>query len=179
MEESTYRFLSVLFPVDSLSPTNRLEMLSFECVPMNSPFEVLLVEDDAADIDLTIEAVSESSLPVNLNAVRSGAEAISYLQQEPPFQNVTLPDLILLDLNLPGMSGKEILQEIRNDENLCHIPIAVLTTSQAEHDVKDSYKLGANCYVSKPAGLDDFNRVIQALEDFWFTIAKIPHRNKQ
>lgn len=144
---------------------------------VSSPFEVLLIEDDAADIELTEEALSEAEFPVNLNAVRNGIEAIAYLQKANPFQDIKIPDLILLDLNLPGMSGKEILQAIRQDSDLRHIPIAVLTTSQSQQDVNDSYKLGANCYVSKPVGLDEFNGVIQALEHFWFTTAKIPSRS--
>ncbi len=143
---------------------------------MSSPFEVLLVEDDAADIDLTQEALLESKLHVRLNAVRSGADALTYLHQRAPFEDAILPDLIFLDLNLPGMSGKEIIQVIRSEKELCHIPIAVLTTSQAQQDIDDSYRLGANCYVSKPVGLDEFNEVIRALEQFWFTIVKIPPR---
>lgn len=141
-----------------------------------SSFEVLLIEDDAADIDLTREALLDSKLRVCLNAVRSGAEALAYLHQVHPFEAASLPDLILLDLNLPGMSGKEILQAIRSEQGICHIPVAVLTTSQAQQDIDDSYKLGANCYVSKPVGLDEFSQVIHALEEFWFTIVKIPPR---
>lgn len=143
---------------------------------MTSPFEVLLIEDDAADIELTQEALLDSKLHVSLNAVRSGAEAFTYLRREHPFESVILPDLILLDLNLPGMSGKEILQTIRSQQEICHIPVAVLTTSQAQEDIDDSYKLGANCYVSKPVGLDEFTQVIHALEEFWFTVVKIPPR---
>lgn len=143
---------------------------------MSSPFEVLLIEDDAADIDLTQEALLDSKLHVRLNAVRSGAEALAYLKQAPPFQDAVLPDLILLDLNLPGMSGKEILQAIRTEQTTRHIPVAVLTTSQSQQDIDDSYQLGANCYVSKPVGLDEFTRVIHALEEFWFTVVKIPPR---
>ncbi|MGB3615336.1 MAG: response regulator [Elainellaceae cyanobacterium] len=140
-------------------------------------FEVLLIEDDAADIDLTQEALLGSKLHVRLNAVRSGAEAIAYLHHCPPFEEATIPDLIFLDLNLPGMSGKEILRTIREDTALCHIPVAILTTSQAQQDVDDSYRLGANCYVSKPVGLDEFTQVIHALEEFWFTVVKIPPRS--
>ncbi|MBE7381555.1 MAG: response regulator [Leptolyngbya sp. SIO1E4] len=144
---------------------------------MSSHFEMLLVEDDAADIDLTQEALSTAGLHVNLNVVRNGTDALSYLHQQSPFQDTAAPDLILLDLNLPGMSGKEIIREIRGDKKLCHIPITVLTTSRSKQDIEDSYKLGANCYVSKPDSLDEFNQMIQALEKFWFTVAKIPTRN--
>lgn len=143
---------------------------------MNFSFEVLLVEDDSADIELTQEALLENKFPVNLNAVRSGLDALCYLQQQPPFQEAVVPDLIFLDLNLPGMNGKEIIQKIRENVGLRHIPIAVLTTSQAQQDISDSYMLGANCFVSKPNGLDEFNHVIQALEEFWFAIAKIPSK---
>ncbi|MGF1515003.1 MAG: response regulator [Elainellaceae cyanobacterium] len=143
---------------------------------MESPFEVLLIEDDAADIDLTQEALLDSKLHVHLSTVRSGSDALSYLRQHAPFEEAVMPDLILLDLNLPGMSGKEILQAIRKDPALRHIPVAVLTTSQAQQDIGDSYRLGANCYVSKPVGLDEFTHVIHALEEFWFTIVKIPPR---
>jgi len=145
---------------------------------MSSPFKVLLIEDDVADIDLTQEAFLDSKLHVSLSAVRSGAEALAYLNQRSPFEDAVLPDLIFLDLNLPGMSGKEILHAIRGEATLCHIPVAILTTSQAQQDVDDSYRLGANCYVSKPVGLDEFTQTIHALEEFWFTVVKIPPRKQ-
>lgn len=145
---------------------------------MPSSFEVLLVEDDIADIELTHEALLDGKFPVSFHAVRSGPDALSYLRQKPPFQDATLPDVIFLDLNLPGMSGKEIIQAIRQDENLRHIPIAVLTTSQAVTDISESYELGANCYVSKPVSLDEFNHTVQALEEFWFRVAKIPPKRE-
>lgn len=142
---------------------------------MYPPFQVLLVEDDTADIELTQEALLEGKHSVSFHAVRSGVDALCYLHRQPPFQDAARPDVIFLDLNLPGMSGKEIIQEIRKSADLRNIPIAVLTTSQAETDISESYRLGANCYVSKPVSLDEFNRAVQALEEFWFEVARIPH----
>jgi two-component system response regulator len=139
--------------------------------------EILLVEDDAGDIDLTEEALEESKIQVNLNVVRDGAEAIAYLRREGKYANTTRPDLILLDLNLPRKDGREVLQDIKSDENLKLIPVVVLTTSDADEDIFKSYNLGANCYVSKPLGIEEFIKIVMSIQDFWFTIVKLPPRN--
>jgi two-component system response regulator len=139
--------------------------------------EILLVEDDAGDIELTEEALEESKLQVNLNVVRDGAEAIAYLRREGEYAKAMRPDLILLDLNLPRKDGREVLQNIKSDDNLKLIPVVVLTTSDTDEDILKSYNLGANCYVSKPLGIEEFIKIIRSIEDFWFTIVKLPPRN--
>ena len=136
--------------------------------------EILLVEDDWGDIDLTKEALEDSKLQVNLNVVRDGVEAMTYLYQEAKYANAPRPDLILLDLNLPRKGGREVLQDIKHDDRLKHIPIVVLTTSDSEEDILKSYNLGANCYVNKPLGLKEFSQIVSSIEEFWFTIVKLP-----
>lgn len=140
----------------------------------NSSIEVLLVEDDPEDVDLTQEALESSRVLIKLNVVNNGEEALAYLRQEGKFQNVSFPDLIWLDLNLPGMSGQEILQEIRRDRSIKHIPVVVLTTSDADEDILKSYQLGANCYVQKPVGIAEFQQMLSSIENFWFTVVKLP-----
>jgi two-component system response regulator len=136
--------------------------------------DILLVEDDLGDIDLTREAFEESKLKVNLNVVRDGVEAIAYLHQEAEYTNAVPPDLILLDLNLPRKGGREVLQYIKHNDQLKHIPVVVLTTSDSDEDIFKSYDLGANCYVNKPLGLDEFTEMVSSIEEFWFTIVKLP-----
>ncbi|HEY9727059.1 MAG TPA: response regulator [Chroococcales cyanobacterium] len=138
---------------------------------------MLLVEDDVGDIDLTKEALEESKLQVSLNVVRDGVEAIAYLRREGEYTQATRPDLILLDLNLPRLNGREVLQEIKNDDKLKLIPIVVLSTSDTHEDIRSSYDLGANCYINKPLGMDEFIKIVQAIENFWFTIVQLPHQN--
>ncbi len=135
---------------------------------------VLLIEDDPEDVDLTEEALAQSKVMVKLNVVHDGEEALAYLNQEGEYAQQQLPDLIWLDLNLPGMSGQEILQEIRQNKAIQHIPVVILTTSDAEEDVLKSYRLGANCYVQKPVGIRQFERILKSIESFWFTIVKLP-----
>jgi two-component system response regulator len=118
-------------------------------------------------------------LQINLNVVRDGVEAIAYLRQEGNYTNVTEPDLILLDLNLPRKSGREVLQDIKSDNTLMHIPVVILTTSDTHEDILGSYNLGANCYVSKPLGLEEFIHIVRSIEDFWFTIVKLPPRRNR
>ncbi len=139
--------------------------------------EILLVEDDAGDIDLTEEALEESKLKINLNVVRDGVEAIAYLRREGEYANATRPDLILLDLNLPRKNGREVLQDLKSDDNLKYIPVVVLTTSDTDEDISGAYGLGANCYVNKPLGMEEFAKIVRSIEDFWFTIVKLPRRN--
>ena len=139
--------------------------------------EILLVEDDIGDIELTKEALEDSKLQINLNVVRDGVDAIAYLRQEGEFSNAIAPDLILLDLNLPRMDGREVLQEMKSDNRLRHIPVVVLTTSDTDEDILGSYNLGANCYVNKPLGLEEFTKIVRSIEEFWFTIVKLPRRH--
>ncbi len=138
--------------------------------------EVLLVEDDPADVELTQECLKEAKVALNLNVVNDGARAMAYLRQEGEYAEAVRPDVILLDLNLPKKDGREVLAEIKSDERLKSTPVVVLTTSRAEEDIVKSYGLGANCYISKPVGLDQFARVVKSIEDFWFTIVKLPPR---
>ncbi len=136
--------------------------------------EILLIEDNPADIRLTMEAFQELKLPNHVHVVTDGVEAMAYLHHQGVHQNATMPDLILLDLNLPLKNGREILEEIKNDEYLRHIPVVVLTTSRAEEDVLQAYRLHVNCYLTKPSDLDQFFTVIQEIQKFWFGIARIP-----
>ncbi|MGD1856194.1 MAG: response regulator [Leptolyngbyaceae cyanobacterium] len=138
------------------------------------PIEILLVEDDVGDIELTREAMLDSKITVNLNVVQDGIQALSYLRRQAGYVDAAIPDLVLLDLNLPRRNGREVLQEIKGDPALKHIPVIVLTTSDAEEDILRSYELGVNCYVQKPVGMVEFMRIVQVLEDFWFTIVKLP-----
>lgn len=140
------------------------------------PIEILLVEDDPGDVDLTMEALDEAKIKINFNVAENGAEAIAYLRKEGQYAGATLPDLILLDLNMPKKDGREVLCEMQSDENLKFIPVIVLTTSDTDEDILKSYNLGANAYITKPVGLDQFAKVVKSLEDFWFTVVKLPPR---
>jgi two-component system response regulator len=139
--------------------------------------EVLLVEDNEGDVRLTKEALKEGKLFVHLNVVRDGLEAIAFLRRVGVYAQAPAPDLILLDLNLPKKDGREVLQEIKADSALMHIPVVVLTTSAAESDVLTTYGLHANCYITKPVDMEQFIKVVQLLEEFWFTIVKLPSRD--
>ncbi|NTU43824.1 MAG: response regulator [Nitrospirales bacterium] len=138
---------------------------------------VLLVEDDPGDVQLTREAFETSRFSVSLCAVSNGVEAMKYLRCESPYERVGKPDLVLLDLNMPKKGGRDVLREMKSDEDLRSIPVVVLTTSQAEADIHNSYYLGANCYVTKPVGFTEFTRTLKAVEEFWFSVAKLPPRD--
>lgn len=138
--------------------------------------EVLLVEDNAGDIRLTKEALKESSLLIHLNVARDGEEAMAFLRREGVYAGMPTPDLILLDLNLPRKDGREVLQEIKADADLKRIPVVVLTTSEADSDILTTYGLHANCYITKPVDMDQFIKIVKLLEEFWFTIVKLPSR---
>ncbi|HEY9905840.1 MAG TPA: response regulator [Candidatus Sericytochromatia bacterium] len=140
----------------------------------DKPLQVLLVEDDPGDVELTQEALKNSKLLIELNVVNDGEEAIAYLRQEGEYAEALRPSLILLDLNLPGMNGREVLQEIKNDDRLRLIPIVVLTTSDLQKDILNSYELGGNCYITKPVSLKDFMKIVQFIEAFWLTVVKLP-----
>lgn len=136
--------------------------------------EILLVEDSPGDVRLTKEALKDSKLYNNLNVVPDGVEAIAFLRREGNYANAPRPDLILLDLNLPRMDGRQVLQEIKNDDNLKRIPVVVLTTSANETDIFITYNLHANCYITKPVDFSQFMSVVKSIENFWFSIVKLP-----
>lgn len=138
------------------------------------PVEILLVEDNPGDTRLTVEALKESKIYNTLNCVEDGQIALSYLKKEGKYKDARTPDMILLDLDLPNMSGRELLEIVKHDEKLRRIPIVVLTISESDKDVMRSYDMQANAYVRKPIDLDQFVKVIQSIEDFWFTVVKYP-----
>jgi CheY-like chemotaxis protein len=140
----------------------------------SKPIEILLVEDNPGDARLTVEALKESKLLNRLHHVADGQEAIAFLKQQGDHQGKPRPDIILLDLNLPKKSGHEVLAEVKADPNLKSIPVVVLTSSEAERDIVMTYKLHANCYITKPVDLDKFISIIQKIEQFWMTIVKLP-----
>jgi two-component system response regulator len=135
---------------------------------------ILLVEDDPADVELTQYTLAKSKIFIDLRVVGDGVEALAFLRREGKYADAPQPDLILLDLNLPRMDGRTFLSEMRADDHLKAIPVVVLTTSQTEEDIVKSYRLGANCYITKPVGLAEFAKVVDAIEDFWFTIVRLP-----
>lgn len=141
---------------------------------MTKPIRVLLVEDNPGDAELTKETLEASRVFVEISIAIDGVQALDYLLRRPPFADVELPDLILLDLNLPRMHGKEVLAEIRRHDALRRIPVVILTSSDAEQDVVKSYELGANCYVTKPVGLEAFQTIVRSVEGFWFSVVKLP-----
>jgi len=136
--------------------------------------EILLVEDSPGDQRLTMEALKEGKINNTLYIVEDGEEAIAFLNKEEPFTNVPKPDLILLDLNLPKMNGQEVLEIIKADEKLKRIPVVILTTSQADQDILNAYNLNANCYITKPVDFDQFSHVVKKIQEFWFTIVRLP-----
>lgn len=136
--------------------------------------DILLVEDDAGDVELTREGLAAGKMFVHLHTVDDGIKALRFLRREAPYTDAIQPDIILLDLNLPRMDGRETLKEIKSDERLRSIPVIMLTTSEADSDILKCYDLGASCYISKPVGFQEFLKVVRSLEDFWFTIVKLP-----
>jgi chemotaxis family two-component system response regulator Rcp1 len=138
-------------------------------------FEVLLVEDSPGDVRLTREAFKDAKVHVNLHVAYDGAEAMFFLQREGKHADAPRPDLILLDLNLPKKSGREVLEEIKADPILMSIPIVILTTSASEEDILRSYLLHANCFITKPVDLDGFLKIVKSIDNFWLSIVKLPH----
>ena len=136
--------------------------------------EVLLVEDNPGDVRLTMEAMRESKVIVNLSVAPDGEEALAFLRRLGPHLGAPRPDLILLDLNLPRKDGREVLAEIKADADLRRIPVVVLTTSSAEADIVKSYNLHANCYITKPVDFKQFMTVVRSIEDFWLTVVRLP-----
>lgn len=138
------------------------------------PVEILLVEDNPGDARLTQEAFKEARVANTLHIVHDGTEALALLRKQGKYAETPRPDIILLDLNLPKMDGREVLAEIKNDPALRRIPVIILTTSQAEEDILKTYNLHANCFISKPVELDNFLEVIKSIENFWLTFVKLP-----
>jgi len=141
---------------------------------IGKPVEILLVEDEPGDAYLTSEALKAAKILNRVHLVEDGVEAMAFLHNEGAYADAPRPDLILLDLNLPRKDGRQVLAEIKNDPCLTAIPVVVLTTSSADEDVLRSYSLHANCYITKPVDLEQFMEVIQATQDFWLTIVRLP-----
>lgn len=139
-------------------------------LPDCKSIEVLLVEDNAGDIRLIKEALNDAKIHVHITVAHDGVEALASLRRE----GNALPDLILLDLNLPRMSGHDVLAAIKQDERLRRIPVVIVTSSKADKDIAASYDLHANCFVTKPVDLDQFFSVVQAIREFWFVVVKLP-----
>lgn len=146
---------------------------------MNKPsaapvVEVLLVEDDPGDVAMTREALGTSKWAINLNVVTNGEEALAYLRRQPPYKSAPRPRLVLLDLNLPRLSGQEVLAEVKSDPDLVLIPVVVLTTSKADEDIARSYRLHANAYVTKPIGFEAFVATVSDIDHFFLSVAQAP-----
>jgi two-component system, chemotaxis family, response regulator Rcp1 len=139
-----------------------------------SPVEILLVEDNPGDERLTREALREGKVYHNLHWVKDGVEAMAFLRRQGKYASVPRPDIVLLDLNLPKKDGREVLEEIKTDEDLKRIPVVVLTTSKAEEDVLRTYNLHANCFVTKPVDLEKFIVVVKSIDVFWLTVVTLP-----
>lgn len=138
------------------------------------PVEILLVEDSPGDVRLTQECLREAKVKNNLQVVNDGVEALAFLRRQGNYAEAVRPDLVLLDLNLPKKDGREVLSEMKADDTLKSIPVVVLTISGSEEDILKSYNLHANCYIVKPIDLQQFLKVVKAIEDFWLTIVKLP-----
>ena len=139
-----------------------------------SPIDILLVEDNPADIRLTQEVFKEGRIQNTLNVVMDGEEALKYLRKKDKYKDAATPDLVLLDLNLPKKDGREVLAEIKSDEYLKLLPVIILTTSAAEQDIMNTYANHANCYIMKPVDLSQFINVVRSIEEFWLTVVKLP-----
>ncbi len=142
------------------------------------PANVLLVEDNEDDVELTLEALEDSRVRMEIHVVSNGMSAMAFLRRENGYTDKPRPDLILLDLNLPLMDGREVLKKIREDPDLTDIPIVVLTTSEDEEDILKAYKLHANCYISKPVDFSQFTEIIKQIDGFWLQLVKLPRRWK-
>jgi two-component system, chemotaxis family, response regulator Rcp1 len=142
------------------------------------PIQVLLVEDSPGDVRLTQEAFREANQTIHIHVANDGVEAMAFLRHQGSYVDAPRPDLILLDLNLPRMDGREVLAHIKEDDNLKAIPTVILTTSDAEADIVKSYQLRANCYLSKPVQLVDFETLVKSINDFWLTKVKLPQQRR-
>lgn len=140
------------------------------------PVRILLMEDDPGDVELIFEALRDAKITLHVDHVVDGEEGMRFLRRQTGYAGARRPDIILLDLNMPRKDGREVLEEIKGDKQLRSIPVVVLTTSDAETDIVASYDLGANCYLKKPLGLQDFLQVVKSVEDFWLTMVRLPPR---
>jgi len=140
-----------------------------------APIEVLLVEDSPGDVRLTREAFRDAKVHINLHVATDGTKAMAFLNREGEHAKAPRPDLVLLDLNLPKKDGREVLQEIKESHTLKSIPVVILTTSSSEADILKSYRLHANCYITKPVGLEGFLTVVKSIDNFWLSVVKLPH----
>ncbi len=166
---------SVAFPSSALLTAGVVQRrVVITEMPNTEPIEILLVEDNPGDARLAEEALKESKVHNNLHHVADGVEAMRFLRRQEQYAGVPPPDLILLDLNMPRKDGREVLAEVKGDPELRSIPVVVLTTSEAERDLVKSYDLHANAYVVKPINLERFIEIVQAIEQFWFSIVKLP-----
>jgi two-component system, chemotaxis family, response regulator Rcp1 len=136
--------------------------------------EILLVEDSPGDVRLTREAFKDAKVHINLHVASDGSKAMAFLKREGEYANVPRPDLVLLDLNLPKKDGREVLEEIKESPTLKSIPVVILTTSSSEADILRSYRLHANCYITKPVGLEGFLTVVKSIDNFWLSVVKLP-----
>ena len=143
-------------------------------VVFGTPIEILLVEDNPDDAELTMETLQEGRIRNNITLVDDGVKAMSFLRREGQYADAPRPDLVLLDLQLPRKNGREVLAEMKCDRDLKRIPVVIMTTSSAEQDIFETYNLHANCYITKPVELDDFINVVRRIEEFWLTIVKLP-----
>ena len=141
--------------------------------------DVLLVDDNPADTDLTSEVLAKHGGPCRVHAVKSGTEAVAFLRRQGKYAHAIVPDFVILDLSLPGKDGRAVLAEVKADPLLRKIPIAIFSTSEARQDVMRSYELGANCYVSKPGNLRDFISAVTSIGEFWFGLARLPHEEER
>ena len=148
--------------------------MPFRTAGSETPIQILLVEDNPGDVELTREALHDTKVHMHLSVVPDGVEAMAFLRREGAYADAPRPDLILLDLNLPRKDGRGVLADVKQDPALRHIPVVVLTSSQAEQDIVRAYELHANCYVTKPVDLDQFVTIVRSIEQFWFTVVKLP-----
>lgn len=139
--------------------------------------DILIVEDNPGDARLIKEVLSDTRVLNSTHIVNDGVEALRFLRKEGKYSSMPRPDLIILDLNLPKKDGREVLAEIKSDEDLAHIPVVVMTISQAEEDINRCYKLHANCFITKSIDLNEFMKVIKSIENFWFSMVKLPPKN--
>ena len=140
--------------------------------------DLLLVEDNPGDVRLTEEALRDAGMPVNLSVATDGVEAVDFLHRRGKYKNAPRPDLILLDLNLPKKNGPEVLSDIKSDPDLKRIPVLVMTTSSEPGDIQKAYSLNANCYITKPVDLMQFMKVAKSVQEFWFTMVKLPPKSR-
>jgi len=146
---------------------------------MKTQPEILMGDDNPADIDLTSEVLAQSKAHFHVSAVNDGVEAISFLRRKGKYAQAPVPDLVVLDLNLPHIDGCEVLSSIKSDPALARIPVVIFTTSQADSDISRGYKLGATCYLRKPGNLPEFVAVVQSMAEFWLGFASLPQKEKR